>query len=54
MIDFSKLKTVKMWRVYIGNCPVTGYFDFSAKEDAEQIAVKKGGRIVLEYLTIEQ
>lgn len=53
MIDFSKLKTIKAWRVYINNCPVTGYFDFAEKEAADKIAIKKGGRVVLEYLTIE-
>lgn len=42
-----------MWRVYINNCPVTGYFDFTEKEKAGKIALEMGGRIVLEYITIE-
>ena len=52
MIDFSKLRTIKTWRVYIGNCPASGNFDFEQKADAEALAQKNGGRIVLEYITI--
>ena len=52
MFDFSKLKTVKMWRVYMGNCPITGHFDFGEKDLADKVAARKGGRTVLEYITI--
>ena len=52
MFDFSKLKTVKTWRVYVNNCPITGHFDFDEKDLADKIAIKKCGRVVLEYLTI--
>ena len=54
MFDFSKLKTLKTWRVYINNCPVSGYFDFNDFENASLLASQKGGRVVLEYLTILQ
>lgn len=53
MIDFAKLRTIKTWRVYIGNCPASGSFDFDQKAEAERLAEKCGGRICLEYITIQ-
>lgn len=54
MFDFTKLKTIKTWRIYINNCPVSGYFDFEQKEEAEKMVIQKGGKIVLEYITVLQ
>ena len=54
MIDFSKLRTVKTWRVYIGNCPASGNFDYDELTQAQLLAIKMGGRVVLEYITVQE
>lgn len=55
MFDFSKLQTIKVWRVYRNNCPVSGCFDFGEKDEAIKLAEKlKECRVVLEYMTILQ
>lgn len=54
MIDFTKLRTIKTWRVYIGNCPASGNFDFDELTQAQLLAIKVGGRVVLEYITIQE
>jgi hypothetical protein len=52
MLNFQKLKSVKVYRVYKDNHYIGGYFYHDEKNEALKLALKVGGRIVSEYITI--